>query len=193
MVPANTTLAIIQATHRKLYQSISQRTEVAAQYAGTELSVSSLFNGIIKDRRLPDQSAWQAAYASNTECRQILRMIESKIINNDTLSQVHPTYRSPMRKSQIRWEQNRLTIHEPIFNSTQTVRLIIVPKDLQHHIFTAFHTNPLGGHFSVYYTLHRIRLRFHWPGMYTQIKRWIQCGAACVLRNSGSKVSSELL
>jgi hypothetical protein len=98
-----------------------------------------------------------------------------------------------MRKSQIRWEHNRLTIHEPIFNSTKTMRLIIVPKDLQRHIFTAFHATPLGGHFSVYYTLHRIRLRFHWPGMYTQIKRWIQCCAACVLRNSGSKVSSELL
>jgi hypothetical protein len=120
MVLANMTSAIIQATHHKLYHSISQRTEVAAQYRGTELSVSSLFNGIIKDR-LPYQSAWQAAYASDAECRQILQMIESKIINNDTLSQVHPMYRAPMRKSQIRWEHNRLTIYEPIFNSTQTV------------------------------------------------------------------------
>jgi hypothetical protein len=54
-----------------------------------------------------------------------------------------------MRKSQFEWEYNRLTLKEPIFNSTKTVRLIVVPNDLQRHIFAAFHTNPLGGHFSI--------------------------------------------
>jgi hypothetical protein len=83
MTPANTISAIIRATHDKLYVSTRQRTEIAAQYADTELSVSALFNGIIKDE-LPDTLAWKLAYASDGGCRNIIHMIKSK--NSTTTS-----------------------------------------------------------------------------------------------------------
>jgi hypothetical protein len=53
--------------------------------------------------------------------------------------------------------------------------------------------NPFGGHFSLSYTLHRIRLCYHWPNMYTYIKQNIDDCVACVLRNGGNRASLELL
>jgi hypothetical protein len=61
-----------------------------------------------------------------------------------------------MRKSQIKWKDQRLILIEPIASMLKNVELGIVPLDLRRHIFHSFHTNPLGGHFSLYYTLHRI-------------------------------------
>jgi hypothetical protein len=45
----------------------------------------------------------------------------------------------------------------------------------------------------LYYTLHKIRLRFHWPHMYKYIKYAISSCAACVLRSHNSRPASELL
>jgi hypothetical protein len=114
-------------------------------------------------------------------------------ITNEVLSKVHPTYRWAVRTSKLKWEENRLILFEPIANSANTVWLIIIPLELRKHLFTAFHVNPLGGHFSLYYTLHQIRLRYHWPNMYTYIKQNIDDCVAWVLRNGGNRASSELL
>jgi hypothetical protein len=106
---------------------------------------------------------------------------------------VHSIYRSAVRNSKLKWENKRIVLYEPIANSTNTIRLTMVPLELRKHVFTAFHVNPISGHFSLYYTLHRIRLRFHWANMYTYLKRNIDDCAACVLRNGGTRASSELL
>jgi hypothetical protein len=92
-----------------------------------------------------------------------------------------------------KWTNDRLVLHEPIAHSTNTIRLTIVPLDLRRHIFAVFHINPLGGHFSLYCTLHRIRLRFHWPNMYTYGKQNTHECVACLLGNGGARASSELL
>jgi hypothetical protein len=158
------------------------------------MSIPALFNGIIADQ-LPDESAWTAAYNNDPSCAMIIRLITNPgLIKPDTLDKIHSVYRSPIRRSEIKWENHRLQMYEPVANSTNKVRLTIVPVELRRYIFTpAFHVNPLGGHFSVYYTLHRIRLRYHWPQMYTYCKNHIDNCIACLLRNGGAKASSELL
>ena len=60
-------------------------------------------------------------------------------------------------------------------------------------IFRTFHANPLEAHFSLYYTLHRIRILYHWPKMYEDSKRWISVCAVCILKNSNTKPASKLL
>ena len=99
----------------------------------------------------------------------------------------------PMRQSCISQINNRLILHEPTMDQHKIIKLTIIPNDLQHHIFTSFHANPIGGHFSLYHTLHRIRILFHWPGMYKYVKRMITSCIICILKNSNAKVSSELL
>jgi hypothetical protein len=87
----------------------------------------------------------------------------------------------------------RLCLFEPIASSTKQLRLVIGSSDLQQQIFISFHVNPLGGHLGLYYTLLKIRLRFHWPHMYKYIEYKISSCAACVLRSHNSRPASELL
>ena len=53
--------------------------------------------------------------------------------------------------------------------------------------------NPCGNHYSYYYTLHRIRLRNHWPHMAKEILSWITVCTHCLLKTGTSKLSTELL
>lgn len=98
-----------------------------------------------------------------------------------------------MQKSLIINSNEKLIPLEPITIQPKFIKLTIVPESLQKHIFHCFHTKPLEGHFSLYQTLHRIRLRFHWSGMYSFINKMITSCSACILKNNTAKPSSELL
>jgi hypothetical protein len=192
-LPCRTVTRIVRDTNNLLRRSIHQRSEHASHSTGADLSIPALFNGIIADQ-LPDESVWKYAYGKDKCCATIIRLIlNPSRITNKVLSKVHLTYRTAVRTSKLKWDENRLTLFEPIANSTNTVRLTIIPLDLRKHLFTAFHVNPLGRHFSLYYTLHRIRLRYHWPNIYTYIKQNIDDCVACVLQNGGYLALSELL
>jgi hypothetical protein len=114
-------------------------------------------------------------------------------INSTNLQLINSIYQAPMRNSQIKLVGERLCYLEPVAHSTKTIQLIIMPHNLRHHVFVCFHANPLGSHFSLYYTLHRIRLRFHWPNMYSYIKKAIEICAGCMLKNHSARPSSQLL
>ena len=43
------------------------------------------------------------------------------------------------------------------------------------------HLSPIAGHMGKYKTLYRIRFRFFWPRMRTDIKEWIQQFPSCIL------------
>ena len=191
--PSRTMAQIVNIVHALFRSNLDSRCETVSASTDLDLSIPALFNGIIRDN-MPDDSAWKFAYRHDENCARLISMLaDPSSISTPNLTQIHSSYRAPMRQSQIKWENNRLSLYEPVANSTNTVRLTIVPVELRRHIFTAFHTNPLGGHFSLYYTVHRIRLRFHWPNMYTYIKNLIDSCVACILRNGGARASSELL
>jgi hypothetical protein len=60
-------------------------------------------------------------------------------------------------------------------------------------IFIAFHSNAIGGHFNAYHTLHRIRLRYYWPGMYSYITGMCNACPGCALANPTKSKSSKLV
>jgi hypothetical protein len=82
---------------------------------------------------------------------------------------------------------------EPIRGSASCTHLQIVPKSLLNIVFVAFHANPIGGHFNAYRTLHRIRLQYFWPEMYSYIKKMCHACPRCALSNPGRRTSSELV
>jgi hypothetical protein len=53
--------------------------------------------------------------------------------------------------------------------------------------------NSQGPSQALLHSRHRIRLRYHWPHMYSYVKQNIDDCVACVLRNGGTRASSELL
>ena len=71
--------------------------------------------------------------------------------------------------------------------------LTLVPRKLYNILFIAFHTNPIGGHLNAYRTLHRLRLRYYWPGMYAYVKRMCHACPGCALSNPTRGKSSELV
>jgi hypothetical protein len=88
-----------------------------------------------------------------------------------------------------------LIFREPIRGSASYTRLQIVPAELRDILFVAFHSNLIGGHLDTARTLHRLRLRYHWPEpeMYSYIKRMCHACPGCALSNPSRSPSSDLI
>ncbi len=69
----------------------------------------------------------------------------------------------------------------------------LVPLEFYNIIIVAFHLNAIGSHLNAYRTLHRIRLRYYWPGMYSYIKRMCNACPGCALGNPTKSKSSKLV
>ena len=120
---------------------------------------------------IPSPEAWRLAYMSDPECKLVMAFLDDpSTITNKNLQTVHHRLRQPLRQSTLIKDDPYIFLREHI-NSDTYVNLRLVPFDLRKTLFLAFHSNPLGGHYSVYYTFHRLRLRYFWPGMYSFIKR----------------------
>lgn len=55
----------------------------------------------------------------------------------------------------------------------------VVPKSSRTKVITENHEPPTSGHFGVFKTHRRVSLRYHWPGMYRDIKNFIKDCATC--------------
>ncbi len=83
-----------------------------------------------------------------------------------TAYDINFNFRNALRQSHIVLENGILIYHEPIVGSESYARLGLVPSEFYNILFVAFHSNPMGGHFNIYHTLHRLWICFYWPGMY---------------------------
>ena len=173
-----------------------QQQDVAnySHLLGVNVSSRDVLNGLVS-HSLPNDQDWDRAYSSDNCCSTMLKMLKDPSLIGDKkfMEEIHYVYRSRIRDSSIIFKNKRLILIEPTVISDKSIELIIVPTDLQMHIFNSFHTNPLGGHFSVYQTMHRIRLRYHWPRMFQFIKKQINSCPACLMKNNAARPSSELL
>jgi hypothetical protein len=106
---------------------------------------------------------------------------------------VNHNYRGPLRQSQISIKDSMLILQEPICGSTSYTHLQLVPHKLHNILLIAFHTNAIGGHLNSYRTLHRLCLRFYWPGMWGYIRRMCLACPGCTLFNPNRGKSSELV
>ena len=155
--------------------------------------IQVLLNGAVCSK-LPSASRWMQAYNNDSEMVAVKHLVlNPSLISNTTLAEVNYVYRMPLRRSHILLENDMLILREPIGGSTSFTRLQIVPKELYNIIFIAFHVNPIGGHLNAYRTLHRVRLRFYFPHMYTYVKRMCNACPGCALSNPSKRVSSELV
>ncbi len=163
------------------------------KWAAPAASIQSFVNGAI-GTRLPSHSCWVEAYTKDPACCiiQDLALNPGKICKA-TFLEVHYAYHQPLHWSHIVIEDKMLILREPICSSTSYTRLQIVPAKLQNILFIAFHLNPIGGHLNAYRTLHRLRMQFHWPEMYSYIKRMCHACPGCALSNTLRGSSLELI
>ena len=200
--PSKTMHSIITACYERILRIRDASLEVDEDISATlgqnvpitapAATAFNILNGTTL-MKLPTKLQWSKAYSTDKSCQTILSLIKNPgLINKHSLSQIHYRYRQPLRDSCIIIENDFIILKEKIDDNSY-VKLRIVPKDLQNIIFMAFHSNPIGGHFSVYYTFHRIRMRFFWPKMYFYIKHLCRLCAACGLSNSRHYKSKELI
>jgi hypothetical protein len=106
------------------------------------------------------------------------------------------------------WHQLQLPCHPSTFAyrfrgqnphlSQATRRVLIlrsspVPAEFYNILFVALHTNPIGGHFNTYYTLHCMLLWFYWLGMFKYIERMCCACPSCTLANPTHLKSAKLV
>ncbi len=103
------------------------------------------------------------------------------------------TYHAALHQSQIALEDGVLILQEPILGSKSYTCLQLVPLHFHNLVFIAFHSNPLGAHLNATRTLHRIRLRFNWPGMYRYITPMCNACPGCALTNPTHGCSCKLI
>jgi hypothetical protein len=90
-------------------------------------------------------------------------------------------------------EDDILIYRETLEGTGLYTRLQLVPMELRNILFVALHSNPVGGHFNTYQTLHRLRLCYYWPGMFTYIRRMCAVCPGCVPSNATLAKSSKLV
>jgi len=157
-------------------------------------TVSMLLSGSTT-LHLPDEKMWRDELGRDAVCSRLLQLIQQPELRTkrELMDAIPPVYRQPMRDGYIREDGGYLYFMDPIPESTELLKLQIVPKGLWNVLFTAFHVNPMGGHLGVYYTLHKLRTRYHWPGMFKYVKTMIAKCAACVMNNASQRCKSEFV
>ncbi len=120
-------------------------------------------------------------------------VMDPSLLSRETLKKVNYNFHGPLRKSQIVLVARILVFHEPIARSGSYTRLTLVPRDLRNIVFIAFHSNPIGGHLDAVRTLHCLRLRFYWPGMYSYVVKMCNACPGCALSNPTKGKSADLV
>lgn len=57
---------------------------------------------------------------------------------------------------------------------------MVVPKSQRVPLLKELHDSPLSGHFGTYKTLRRIRERYYWPGMASEVAKYVRRCAVCL-------------
>jgi hypothetical protein len=193
-MPARTSTWIFQQVHLQLVFLCDSNCEVFLpnQFAAPAATIQTLVNRIICTC-LPLQERWLSAYNNNIELCVVRELVlNPSLICNKCLSNVNHNYLGHLHQSQILIKDGMLILYELICGSTLYTRLQLVPQEMYNILFIAFHTNAIGEHLNVYHTLHCLRLRFYWPGMYTYVKRMCLACPGCALSNPNHGKSSNL-
>ena len=147
-------------------------------------------------RPLPSNHDWSAAYTDDPDTKLIFDTIRSSadppVWTNAMLGQVHASYRSLLQNNSIQVMRDRLVIFQDLPSQHHRLMLIIVPKSLRRIVFSAYHSSPSAGHLGPYKTLHRIRSRFFWPRVTSDVHEWCKECANCILANNRTRKHHEL-
>jgi hypothetical protein len=193
-IPAKTSLAILDTLLARLTTiRLETSSFIDSSTPTAPAAIAFSFLSGATTLKLPTIDTWRQAYQQDDEMKSILAMINNpSTIKKDNLSKTHYVYRQPLRNNCIKLIDGLLYIQETMDISENFMQLQIVPAPLRNIIFIAFHVNPIGEHFGLYHTFHKIRLRYFWPCMYKYIDYLIKSCAGCNLIKSKIRKSSAL-
>ena len=194
--PSKTSFHILDTIIDKLHQSQANNTSFYDSNQPNAAAAATAYSFVAgaTTTKLPNRNDWLNAYKQDPECDMICKIIKNPaLLTKEHLEKVHYVYRQPLRRGLIIIEDGMLIFNEPIDINMNSIKLRVVPHSLRNLIFVAFHSNPIGGHFGLYHTFHRIRLRYHWPHMYKYVHHMINTCAGCKLAHSKLRKASSIV
>ena len=91
-------------------------------------------------------------------------------------------------KSHLNKELEKYTIKNNILQfRTEETYVLVVPDSMQDAIMIQYHDGALGGHLSAKKTLSRIRSKYYWSTMESDIKKWCEDCKICIARKGGAR------
>jgi hypothetical protein len=183
-MPTKTLAWIFEQVYSHLVHLRNSNSEVFSpnQFAAPAATIQTLVNGTVCTRLL-SRERWLKAYNNDVELCAVRELIfNPSMINNQALAKVNHNYPGPLRQSLISVENDMLIMKEPIGRTLSYTHLQLVPRELSNILFL-----------NAYRTLHCLRLRFYWPGMYAFVKRMCQACPGCALANPTCSKSAELI
>jgi hypothetical protein len=142
---------------------------------------------------LPSPATWTNAYANGPATASLFSHLSADLNWSPTIiAGLHPAFQQFARDDNLCLHHGRLVVRQSL-QSGHSLLLIIVPSSLRRLIFDVFHGSPIGGHFGVYKTLFRIRMRFFWPRCCQDVVDWIRECAHCILTDKRVRPHSKVL
>ena len=143
---------------------------------------------------IPSKAAWLSAMAADPSIAAILAYLQSdsRTCPSSSLASIDSSYHHFIRQNQLLIHQDRLAILQPV-DHDRALLVLVTPPALHRLIFSAYHASPTAGHMGYYKTLHRIRLRFFWPRMKTEISSWVKSCPHCLLTNKHTRRAHEIM
>ncbi|CAF4631332.1 unnamed protein product, partial [Didymodactylos carnosus] len=127
---------------------------------------------------------------------------------------ISPPFDSSKIQDQQRQDQTIKHIHDQLINGKRRLpytlengivhrimpryghtplKLPSIPQSMIAQLLQAYHDSPTSGHLGVNKTWHKIRDRYYWPGMYSQIKQYIlSCSKYQQFKISRSRPAGKL-
>lgn len=113
--------------------------------------------------------------------------ISNITITSDSVDKWYASLQSKIRKNPLNFPSFRISNDGSIYKhqgnnfSNTTNWKLVIPKYKRKEILKTHHDNPLtGAHFGIFKTYHRIFAKYYWPGMKSDIIRYInKCRICC--------------
>ena len=119
---------------------------------------------------LPISDQWTSAYNKDSHTKVLLDHLSvSAPLDKPTILHLPAAYRTAIARDLLCILEDRLVYYGPIATITNHICRIVVPTSLRRIIFNLMHATLVAGHMGEYNTLYRIRLRFVWPRLRSDV------------------------
>ena len=137
---------------------------------------------------------WDEAYRSDATTQTLLNILSQHKANeipSEVVATAPVEFRTMLEKGLMAIVQDKIVYFKPILMNEKYLTLMVVPENLRKILFDHYHAGPSAGHMGEYKTLYRMRMRFFWPGLRNDIKKWVKGCANCVAYNVWRNRKSE--
>jgi len=131
---------------------------------------------------MPAITRWKKTYHDDPDTRVLIdRVSINSPLDQPTILQLSAAYRSAIARNLLGLLEGRLVYYDPAPTVSNHICRIVVPLYLHRTIFTMMHATPVAGHMGEYKTLHRIKLRFFWLRLRSDVADWMKQCVHCML------------